>query len=120
MQYDPLRPGSDAWAHPDGMVTAEGDEEKQRYDTEGESNDWEGEGPQGSSDPEGINVPRQRYIAVPKEALLDAVLSQFASDDDDAADFKRCARCNSLATFILCYLPLRQQSTSNYIIPSLP
>lgn len=93
VQYDPLRPGSDAWAHPDGMVTAEGDEEKQRYDTEGESNDWEGEGSQGSSDPEGINVPRQRYIAVPKEALLDAVLSQFASDDDDAADFKRCARC---------------------------
>ncbi|CAN6202862.1 unnamed protein product [Urochloa humidicola] len=40
----------------------------------------------------GIYVPRQRYIAVPKAALLDAVLSQFPSDADAAA-FRRCAAC---------------------------
>ncbi|CAL5045194.1 unnamed protein product [Urochloa decumbens] len=45
--------------------------------------------PQGAG---GIYVPRQRYIAVPKAALLDAVLSQFPSAAD-AADFKRCATC---------------------------
>jgi hypothetical protein len=85
VQFDPLR---------SGLVTAEGGEEQQRDDTEGDSDDWEEEGPQGSDSNgiSGIHVPRQRYIAVPKAALLDAVLSQFASDAD-AADFKRCARC---------------------------
>ncbi|XP_066377073.1 uncharacterized protein [Miscanthus floridulus] len=98
VQFDPLRSGSgsdsDPWVQPDGVVTAEGGEEQQRDDSEGDSTDWEEEGPQGS-DPKGISgihVPRQCYIAVPKAALLDAVLSQFASDAD-AADFKRCARC---------------------------
>lgn len=42
-------------------------------------------------------MPRQRYIAVPKAALLDAVLSLFpsasASASGAAADFKRFARC---------------------------
>jgi hypothetical protein len=94
VQFDPLRSGSDPWGQPDGVVTAEGGEEQQRDDTEGDSDDWEEEGPQGSDSKgiSGIHVPRQRYIAVPKAALLDAVLSQFASDAD-AADFKRCARC---------------------------
>lgn len=103
VQFDPLRSrsgsgsssSSDPWGQPDGMATAEGGEEQRRDGTEGDSsNDWEGEGPQGPSDPKGISgihVPRQRYIAVPKAALLDAVLAQFASDAD-AADFKRCAR----------------------------
>lgn len=98
VQFDPLRygSGSEPWNQTDGVVTAEGDEEQQRDDSEGEgdSNDWEEEGPQGSDSKgiSGIHVPRQRYIAVPKAALLDAVLSQLASDAE-AADFKRCARC---------------------------
>ncbi|EEC79827.1 hypothetical protein OsI_21283 [Oryza sativa Indica Group] len=48
----------------------------------------------------GIHVPRQRYIAVSKPALLDALLSLFPSQPPTpsptsaaAADFKRFARC---------------------------
>ncbi|KAJ3672624.1 hypothetical protein LUZ60_007345 [Juncus effusus] len=40
----------------------------------------------------GIDVPRQKYIAVPKAELLDAVLDLFESEEDKES-FKQFARC---------------------------
>ncbi|KAK3131379.1 hypothetical protein QOZ80_6AG0505660 [Eleusine coracana subsp. coracana] len=81
----PLRSDSDPWGGDDA------EEEEQQHDEEVEAED--------DLDPEkerkgisGIHVPRQRYIAVPKAALLDAVLPLFSSEDA-AAEFKRFARC---------------------------
>ncbi|XP_039841996.1 uncharacterized protein LOC120702323 isoform X2 [Panicum virgatum] len=77
---EPLRSDSDPWGADQGVV-ATTDDGEQRFNKDGPDRDRKG-----------IHVPRQRYIAVPKAALLDAVLSQFPSEAD-AADFKRCARC---------------------------
>ncbi|WVZ82976.1 hypothetical protein U9M48_030174 [Paspalum notatum var. saurae] len=83
VQFEPLR--SDSQSNPWGVSTAEEDQDDETED--------EDQGPKGDRKSiSGIHVPRQRYIAVAKGALLDAVLSQFPSDAD-AAEFKRCARC---------------------------
>ncbi|KAL6606413.1 hypothetical protein ACP70R_042066 [Stipagrostis hirtigluma subsp. patula] len=87
----PLRSDSDPWGAGDDLATTD-DAEERNSETE-EEEELDNEGPKkerrGIS---GIHVPRQRYIAVPKAALLDAVLSLFSSEDA-AADFKRFARC---------------------------
>ncbi|KAG2603671.1 uncharacterized protein LOC120669562 isoform X2 [Panicum virgatum] len=82
VKFEPLRSDSDPWGADQGVATTEDGE--QQFNKDGPERDRKGI--------PGIHVPRQRYIAVPKAALLDAVLSQFPSEAD-AADFKRCARC---------------------------
>jgi hypothetical protein len=79
---EPLRSDSGAG---DGVAATDDADEEQKQDDEAEE-DLEPE-----TDRKGIHVPRQRYIAVPKAALLDAVLPLF-SDEDAAAEFKRLAR----------------------------
>ena len=85
VQFEPLRSDSDPWGADQGAATTEDGE--QQFNKDGPERDQKGI--------PGIHVPRQRYIAVPKAALLDAVLSQFPSEAD-AADFKRCARCSEM------------------------
>lgn len=75
--FEPLRSGSDPWAADQQQQDDERNYDELERDRKGIP---------------GIHVPRQRYIAVPKAALLDAVLTQFPSEAD-AAHFKRCARC---------------------------
>lgn len=91
VRFEPLRSDSG----PDPSYASEGEEQeeqnKEQYEEEekGGSNNKQG----GIS---GISVPRQRYIAVPKAALLDAVLSLFPSSQPQtaaAAEFKRFSRC---------------------------
>ncbi|GJN29958.1 hypothetical protein PR202_gb18226 [Eleusine coracana subsp. coracana] len=79
----PLRSDSDPWGGDDA------EEEEQQHDEEAEDDLDPEKERKGIS---GIHVPRQRYIAVPKAALLDAVLPLFSSEDA-AAEFKRFARC---------------------------
>ncbi|CAL5036246.1 unnamed protein product [Urochloa decumbens] len=91
VQFEPLR-SSDSnppWgsAADQGGVAATTDGGEQQLTQQGPRDGGKKGIPQG-----GIYVPRQRYIAVPKAALLDAVLSQFPSAAD-AAEFKRCATC---------------------------
>uniref|UniRef100_A0A0D9WKT6 Methyltransferase n=1 Tax=Leersia perrieri TaxID=77586 RepID=A0A0D9WKT6_9ORYZ len=87
VQFDPLLrsgSGSDSDSDPWQQTTLEGEE----------SDDDEEEIKGGRKAIPGIHVPRQRYIAVSKPALLDALLSLFPSQPAaDAADFKRFARC---------------------------
>lgn len=86
VQFEALRSDSGPWAADQGVATTgDGD------DMGDGLNEEAGPESDGKGIP-GIYVPRQRYIAIPKAALLDAVLSQFPSDAD-AADFKRCTRC---------------------------
>ncbi|KAL6861689.1 hypothetical protein ACP4OV_017389 [Aristida adscensionis] len=91
---EPLRSDSGPWGagDGDGVATTDGDANGQLEDAENDE-ELDEEGPErerkGIS---GIHVPRQRYIGVPKAALLDAVLSLFSSEAA-AADFKRLARC---------------------------
>ena len=85
VQFEPLRSDSDPWGADQGVATTEDGE--QQFNKDGPERDRKGI--------PGIHVPRQRYIAVPKAALLDAVLSQFPSEAD-AADSKRCARCSEM------------------------
>ncbi|OEL18812.1 hypothetical protein BAE44_0020170 [Dichanthelium oligosanthes] len=91
VQFETLRSDSDSDPDPDPWGVATTDDGEQQN---GEADDdLSKEGPERDRGGiPGIYVPRQRYIAVPKAALLDAVLAQFPSDDD-AAEFKRCARC---------------------------
>ncbi|KAF7046743.1 hypothetical protein CFC21_055746 [Triticum aestivum] len=90
VQFEPLR--GDAGADPAffqaGAATADGDEQYQPQEHGGGEDQDEEEEKKG-----GINVPRQRYIAVPKAALLDAALSLFPSQPAAAEDFRRFARC---------------------------
>ncbi|KAF8775842.1 hypothetical protein HU200_004235 [Digitaria exilis] len=90
VQFEPpFRSGSDPWAAADQQNEDDDDDGGGERDQD-ELVERDGDR---KSIP-GIHVPRQRYIAVPKAALLDAVLTQFPSDADaDAAHFKRCARC---------------------------
>lgn len=84
----PLRSDSDPWGAGDGLATTDDAEEEQEHDEAGEEFD-PAKDRRGIS---GIHVPRQRYIAVPKASLLDALLPLFSSEDS-AAEFKRLARC---------------------------
>ncbi|CAN6223426.1 unnamed protein product [Urochloa humidicola] len=84
VQFEPLHSDSDPWDAADQGVAATTDDGEQQLKEQGPRPT---DGKKG-----GIYVPRQRYIAVPKAALLDAVLSQFPSAAD-AAEFKRCATC---------------------------
>jgi hypothetical protein len=85
---EPLRSDSNPWGAGDGVAATDDAEEEQKQDDEAEEDLEPETDRKGIS---GIHVPRQRYIAVPKAALLDAVLPLF-SDEDAAAEFKRLAR----------------------------
>uniref|UniRef100_A0ACD5XX82 Uncharacterized protein n=1 Tax=Avena sativa TaxID=4498 RepID=A0ACD5XX82_AVESA len=101
VRFEPLRadpdPDPDPPSSQDGVdvragaATADDDErDQQKHEDEGED--------QGKSSKQegisGISVPRQRYIAVPKAALLDALLPLFPSQSSTAADdFRSFARC---------------------------
>ncbi|CAN6215461.1 unnamed protein product [Urochloa humidicola] len=87
VKFEPLRYDSDPWDAADQGVAATTDDGEQQIKEQGPAGR---DGKKGV--PGGIYVPRQRYIAVPKAALLDAVLSQFPSAAD-AEEFKRCATC---------------------------
>ncbi|KAM3196880.1 hypothetical protein ACQJBY_072522 [Aegilops geniculata] len=96
VQFEPLRADADAGPDTDpaflqaGAATDDGEEqehEQQQKKQQGDEEEDDQEGKKG-----GINVPRQRYIAVPKAALLDAALSLFPSPTA-AEDFRRFARC---------------------------
>ncbi|VAI68255.1 unnamed protein product [Triticum turgidum subsp. durum] len=95
VQFEPLRADADAGPDPAlfqaGAATADGEDQDQPQQQQEHGGDEdqadEEEGKKG-----GINVPRQRYIAVPKAALLDAALSLFPSQPA-AEDFRRFARC---------------------------
>ncbi|XP_062233854.1 uncharacterized protein LOC133931039 [Phragmites australis] len=94
VQFDPLRSDSNPWV--DGVATTD-DAEERHEDNQDEDEQLKGGRERDQKGISGIHVPRQRYIAVPKAALLDAVLSLFPSDAaaaaSAAADFKRFARC---------------------------
>ncbi|KAM3206108.1 hypothetical protein ACQJBY_061659 [Aegilops geniculata] len=87
VRFEPLR--ADADADPAFLQAGEEEDQPQQRQEHGGDEDQadDQEGKKG-----GINVPRQRYIAVPKAALLDAALSLFPSPTA-AEDFKRFARC---------------------------
>uniref|UniRef100_A0ACD6A972 Uncharacterized protein n=2 Tax=Avena sativa TaxID=4498 RepID=A0ACD6A972_AVESA len=88
---DPSSSSQDSVGVRAGAATADSDErDQQKHEDEGED--------QGKSNKQegisGINVPRQRYIAIPKTALLDALLPLFTSQSPAADDdFMRFARC---------------------------
>ncbi|KAI4974174.1 hypothetical protein ZWY2020_047454 [Hordeum vulgare] len=94
VQFEPLRADADADPafFPAGPATADGEDQYQPHTQpqkeHGGKEEDDQEGKKG-----GINVPRQRYIAVPKAALLDAALSLFPSQPAAAEDFRRFARC---------------------------
>ena len=92
---DPDPPSQDVVAVGTGAATVDEDEHGQQnknHDDEEKDRDKVNK-QEGIS---GISVPRQRYIAVPKAALLDALLSLFPSQPPTttaaADDFRRFAR----------------------------
>ncbi|XP_051198122.1 uncharacterized protein [Lolium perenne] len=100
VRFEPLRADPDPLSQNGvdvraGAATADGDDQdqqkQQKHDEEGTEDEGKGSKQEGVS---GISVPRQRYIAVPKAALLDALLPLFPAQPPAAADdFTRFARC---------------------------
>ncbi|KAG8069477.1 hypothetical protein GUJ93_ZPchr0006g42515 [Zizania palustris] len=85
VQFEPLRPADFDPCQKDSVATTD--------DRKGVEEDDFRDG-KGRKVIPGIHVPRQRYIAVPKTTLLDALLSLFPSQPATAAsDFKCLARC---------------------------
>ncbi|VAI00065.1 unnamed protein product [Triticum turgidum subsp. durum] len=96
VRFEPLRADADPDTDPAflqaGAATADGEDQEHPQQQQEHGGDEEEEDQEGKEG--GINVPRQRYIAVPKAALLDAALSLFPSQPAAAADdFRRFARC---------------------------
>ncbi|KAM0840985.1 hypothetical protein ACQ4PT_059304 [Festuca glaucescens] len=106
VRFEPLRADPDPAPDPlsqngvdvrAGAATADGDDQdqqkQQKHDDEGDEDEGKGKGSKQEA-VSGISVPRQRYIAVPKAALLDALLPLFPAQSPDATDdFTRFARC---------------------------
>ncbi|KAE8768653.1 hypothetical protein D1007_59860 [Hordeum vulgare] len=93
VQFEPLRADADADPafFPAGPATSDGEDQYQPQPQPQKEHDGKEEDDQ-EGKKGGINVPRQRYIAVPKAALLDAALSLFPSQPAAAEDFRRFAR----------------------------
>jgi hypothetical protein len=91
---DPDPPSQDGGGVGAGAATTGGEEHEQQKQHNHEDDEGEDQG-KGSKQEgiSGISVPRQRYIAVPKAALLDVLLPLFPSQPAPAADdFRRFAR----------------------------